>query len=771
MQNQGAFQQIFGSGDKQPSNGSEPPKGKLDTIVLFLVLFALLFYPFVLASTPLIIYGQRVARKDKEAHQGEIDYESWYQRAFPKLVMGAFIFMLINILFALVIMPRAYLSCYLLFPLNLFHSVLRFNLGSVFALFLGGIGQGFLLLSVTAFVRKRKVTSMSEEMEAIKSSKQYKERQRNKFDVVEKDRQAYWHEYQLAKLDEDPEKVRKYEGELYIGTDEFGKRSVMNFVELNQHLLNSGTTGSGKTTLNMIFVDYAIRNHIPILYIDGKGAKDTLQSVERVASKYKRTVKVFSDTANVRYNPIKHGNSVMVRDRLVTLAETESVFYSGASKSLLQSTVQFLDTFEIPRTLQNMSDFFLPRNVLMIFLEREIEEKSDLLFVPFDQTVEGQKQLKEKQKEQEKQKKKEDKARQAEQKKIDKEIEKKKKQLEKNAPEGEQISLDELDQVAEKLNDSLAERMQSLGFLEEDEILNDEEAEEMSLVEIKPEQLDLEKLYALVRRFKHLLRPEEAEIFKRLFQRYEHKDNPFYLYATSEALQTNTNMLIDSELGHLFNTEEPGIEELDLLKDSVNSEIMFITLNGLVYKDYIKTLAQFFVSEINYLASENYVYNEFQPFLLICDEPSVYINDTFLDTVNKGRGAGLHTVFSPQMLADIDRIDPILTKQIVGNCNTYFIGQNNSKDEIDTWSSLIGTYGDVEKTEMIEQEQGFSDVEKTDWVASRGTKRNVRNFVVHPDDLRDLRQGEFVVYRKSGSIREQARRVYVANPAKRTTKS
>ena len=41
----------------------------------------------------------------------------------------------------------------------------------------------------------------------------------------------------------------------------------------------------------------------------------------------------------------------------------------------------------------------------------------------------------------------------------------------------------------------------------------------------------------------------KQKLFERLFIRYEHKDSPFYLYATSEALQTNINMLLDSELG------------------------------------------------------------------------------------------------------------------------------------------------------------------------------------------------------------------------------
>ena len=34
----------------------------------------------------------------------------------------------------------------------------------------------------------------------------------------------------------------------------------------------------------------------------------------------------------MRYNPVEHGNDISIRDKLVSLAETESVFYSGAAK-------------------------------------------------------------------------------------------------------------------------------------------------------------------------------------------------------------------------------------------------------------------------------------------------------------------------------------------------------------------------------------------------------------------------------------------------------
>lgn len=225
----------------------------------------------------------------------------------------------------------------------------------------------------------------------------------------------------------------------------------MDFSELNQHATFSGTTGSGKTTLNMIFVDYAIAHNIPVLYIDGKGAKDTLESIQTIAKKYDKQVKVFSDTNNVRYNPIKHGNSVMVRDRLITLAETESVFYSGAAKSLIQATVQFLDLFEIDRTLHQLSEHFLPRNVLMQFLNAQLAIKE------------------------EKKKKK------ATKKKENDDSESDEDQRKKNR-------LEELDVDAETSIEPVGE----------------------TLIEINPEHLPLEELYYLIRRFRYLL-PEKQK--------------------------------------------------------------------------------------------------------------------------------------------------------------------------------------------------------------------------------------------------------------------
>lgn len=261
----------------------------------------------------------------------------------------------------------------------------------------------------------------------------------------------------------------------------------------------------------------------------------------------------------------------------------------------------------------------------------------------------------------------------------------------------------------------------------------------------------------VLRRKLYLLDPKKKKLFDQIFTRHEAKSSPFYLYETAEAVQTQFQLLIDSEIGYLFDTTK-NLEELDLMELSANGEIAYISLNGLIYSKFIKTLAHFIISDINYLFFERYMISNDFPFFSIFDEPSSYLSADFIDTVNKTRGAGNHAIFSPQTLADIETIDKVLLKQLIGNVNTFVIGKLNEKDEIDYLAKLFGTYDDIEVTNMLEQ--GYADAGKMDWVGGRGTGREIDPFHVNPNTIRGLRKGEFIVYRTAAEVRTPIRKVY-----------
>ncbi|NBA54939.1 TraM recognition domain-containing protein [Enterococcus hirae] len=710
MQENNFFNGLFQPKNQLKGTNLPPQRTRYQQLLFIFCFVGVLLYPFsFMGAIPLLVV-KMIDKKDKAAHVYDMDYESFLKQRSSLFFILAFIFTLLNLFCFIFVIPRGYLSCYLLFPLNMFPHTLQFNAQTIFALLLGGAGAGSCLIAYASFIEKRKVVSKKERQLSIQNSKEYKERRKNKFQESQKYTAEYQRVYQVAVAIKDValrnEKLASLAKIILLGTDEYGLAYMMNFSELNQHVIIPATTGSGKTTLIQLLAEHACKFRIPVILVDGKGAGDTLKALKEVAEAYKRPFEVFVDGGDLHYNPVKNGNDIAVRDKLTNLAETESVYYSTAAKALLQVTIQLLDEFQrshkIERNLVWLQHYLLPRNVLHLFADRIQLKNPDLFKEKVTVKVKPSKKKEKKQKESE-----------------DK--------LERDFSDVEQLS--------------------------EEQIIKHDRT-----------TVELETYYLLLKKNIYLMTKNEQTLFKRLFVRYEHKKNPFYLYATSENLQTNINMLLDSELGELFDTSE-GKRELDIQEVVKEGKIVYISLNGLIYSEFIRTLAQMLIGDINFFASE--VYKQVgeiathSKVLVIFDEPASYLNDKFIDLVNKGRGAGVHAVYAPQTLADIDKIDPILRKQLIGNVNTFFIGKTNDPTEIDYWADLMGTEEDIELTEMITQEAGYSDMDKVDWTGEKGTKREVDRFKFNPNRIRALRKGEFVVYRTAEDVHEPPRVVYI----------
>ncbi|MEG0497859.1 MULTISPECIES: helicase HerA-like domain-containing protein [Carnobacterium] len=703
---------LFGN-KKNQKNGNENDKtSRYNVISIVVSISFVLLYPFAIFGIFPVLYFIYLDKQQRLENVHDIEFKSFLQKGNSTfgLISGGLI--LVNILSSIYLIPRGYLSTYLLFPLNLIHHALFFSWQTVVALLLGGAGMASIMLTIFSFIEGRKVVSKKSQIVKVKESKTYKKRLSNKFEESKNFVEEYEEAYALAKSEGNITKLDELAHNILLGTDEYGKPYFITLKELNQHALLPATTGGGKTVVLQIIVEHCAKFDIPCLIIDGKGAKDTRLAVSDIANKYDRKVKEFTDTGDISYNPLKYGNSIEIRDKLVSLAETESIFYSGANKQLLMGTTQLLDVFNIERDLENMSDYFSPRKVLLLFINELLLIYPDLLVFEVEESPKNKSK-----------------------KSVKKEVE-----------------------VVEK-----AEVKESASS-KYDQIEDDGVATEVvETITANPETMKLEDMYWVISNKKKRLKKSSLRMFEQLFARYEHKDNPFYLYATAESLQTNFYMLLDSELSHLFDTKT-NKNELDLMEATRKNEIIYVALDGLIYTEYIHTLAQFMIADINHLASERYEITEDFPFVVLFDEPSAYLSDKFIDTVNKTRGAGVHALFAPQTLADIEAIDPILLKQLIGNTNTYIVGQTNEKSEIDYWSELFGSYDDIEITSVTQQEAGFSDVNKTDWTGEKGTKRDVENFIVHPNNIKELRTGEFYILRKGNNTHEPIRKVYMRKP-------
>lgn len=142
---------------------------------------------------------------------------------------------------------------------------------------------------------------------------------------------------------------------VYLGHDNLtGEPIVLGSQELNQHTFLCGATGSGKTTTILCFVDYALRNDIPLVFVDGKGDPDLAKTLASMAASHNRKLQVFSISepeSSWNYNPLSYGGPTELKDRLMELSEWREPYYQYMAERYLQMAFTLFektyDTFDL----------------------------------------------------------------------------------------------------------------------------------------------------------------------------------------------------------------------------------------------------------------------------------------------------------------------------------------------------------------------------------------------------------------------------------------
>lgn len=127
--------------------------------------------------------------------------------------------------------------------------------------------------------------------------------------------------------------------------------------------------------------------------------------------------------------------------------------------------------------------------------------------------------------------------------------------------------------------------------------------------------------------------------------------------------------------------------------------VVIVLLNEFSYGDFARSTGQLVLEDIKSLISRllKGEYEE-QETLLVLEELGVYVNDGIEGLLNRSRSAGVKTIVSMQTIADVDKENPDLTRQIIGNCNDYMIMRVVDQESAEKMAKLIGTEKGIQKT-------------------------------------------------------------------------
>lgn len=123
------------------------------------------------------------------------------------------------------------------------------------------------------------------------------------------------------------------------------------------------------------------------------------------------------------------------------------------------------------------------------------------------------------------------------------------------------------------------------------------------------------------------------------------------------------------------------------------------------------------------------------PISVYFDEFGALVTPEFIELLNKCRGAGIELTLAFQTGADIDRISPELTRQIIENTANLFILKQRLQDAAAFFSEAIGTVLSKKQTYRFEDGERLKD----------GSERDVHELLVHPDIIKNLGIGQCIL--------------------------
>ena len=206
----------------------------------------------------------------------------------------------------------------------------------------------------------------------------------------------------------------------------------------------------------------------------------------------------------------------------------------------------------------------------------------------------------------------------------------------------------------------------------------------------------------------------------------------------AQSASARFSTIAESEFGSIF--DENGIDIYTAIKE--NAVILFV-LNPLLYPEISPLMGRLVL--IDAKQAVNKCFNSgLKRAFFIFDEINSYVSTALIDLINKSRSANITSILATQSLSDLDfACNEAFKEQIIENTNNYIVLRQNSAVNSEHWANILGTRATIDVTYQLQQRGRF---ETSD--TGLGSARRTREFIYHPDDIKNLSVGKGIFMTK-----------------------
>lgn len=170
--------------------------------------------------------------------------------------------------------------------------------------------------------------------------------------------------------------------------------------------------------------------------------------------------------------------------------------------------------------------------------------------------------------------------------------------------------------------------------------------------------------------------------------------------------------------------------------------ISYLFMNSLKLKETATVMGRIMLQDLMKTVGSIYDDREASkhPTTLIIDEFASFAMPDFGEFIEKARGAGIGIVIAYQSRKSLDHIGQSLSIKINENTATKIVFHTQDSDDVEWFSSLIGTKKVIAETHQEEDRLLGS--------AKTGMKsvREVEEFIIHPNKIKNLKKGQALLY-------------------------
>lgn len=204
-------------------------------------------------------------------------------------------------------------------------------------------------------------------------------------------------------------------------------------------------------------------------------------------------------------------------------------------------------------------------------------------------------------------------------------------------------------------------------------------------------------------------------------------------------LMSNLNQLLFSSAGELL-SHDVTHGSFDFREAIWNGRISILLMNSLKLKESAQLIGKMILQDLMSFVGDHYSQvtpTEHKPITLITDEFAAFAMPNFIEFMDRARGAGIGIIIAHQARADLKSVSPEFQERIEANANTTLVSGVKNSDDAQYYASMLGTKTTTKETIQKKSDFLFGDTET-------GIKsvREVEEFVLHPNKLRELSQGE-----------------------------